>query len=360
MKRKIITLALLAAFLLTGGIAMVLGKEKTSLWERRQLAQWPSLTWASVSSGSFMSSAEKAAADQFPFRDGFRRYKALYLHYAMGQLDNNDIYVSGGSAAKLDYPLNTDSVERVIRRILEIQNTWLAGTNTRCYYSVVPDKNVFLASRLGYPCLDWDALLRQLQQGLEMEYIDIASLLEVEDYYRTDPHWRQERLQPVAEALAEAMGASLVTDFTAVPAGTFSGAYTGQSALPLKPDEMYYLESGPLADCTAYDQVRDEEIPIYDLEKFQGRDPYDLFLGGAAPIQVIENPNAKTQRELILFRDSYGSSVAPLLACCYRSVTLIDLRYVSMKDVWRYVSFDNQDVLFLYSTLILNHSESLK
>ena len=36
-----------------------------------------------------------------------------------------------------------------------------------------------------------------------MEYIDITKLLAKDDYYRTDSHWKQENILPVAECIYE-------------------------------------------------------------------------------------------------------------------------------------------------------------
>ena len=90
-------------------------------------------------------------------------------------------------------------------------------------------------------------------------------------------------------------------------------------------------------------------------------DKYDLFLSGATPIIQIRNSNATTDKELLIFRDSFGSSIAPLFTQAYSKITLIDIRYISTDLISNYVKFnDNQDVLFLYSTLLINESGSLK
>ena len=74
----------------------------------------------------------------------------------------------------------------------------------------------------------------------------------------------------------------------------------------------------------------------------------------------IENPHADTDRELIIFRDSFGSSMAPLLAKGYKTVTVVDIRYLSSAMLGRFIDFHGQDVLFLYSTLVLNNSNQLQ
>lgn len=42
-----------------------------------------------------------------------------------------------------------------------------------------------------------------------MPYIDLTDLLSLDDYYRTDSHWRQEKILPVAQRLAETMGTTI-------------------------------------------------------------------------------------------------------------------------------------------------------
>ncbi|MDD6212114.1 MAG: hypothetical protein PUB22_03050, partial [Clostridiales bacterium] len=64
--------------------------------------------------------------------------------------------------------------------------------------------------------------------------------------------------------------------------------------------------------------------------------------------------NAETTEELIIFRDSFGSSLAPLLTGNYKSIYLVDIRYIEPDYLDEFIDFNNKDVLFLYSTLILN------
>ena len=41
-------------------------------------------------------------------------------------------------------------------------------------------------------------------------------------------------------------------------------------------------------------------------------------------------------------------------------LTLVDIRYLPADKLGEFVEFENQDVLFLYSTLVLNQSSMLK
>lgn len=89
-------------------------------------------------------------------------------------------------------------------------------------------------------------------------------------------------------------------------------------------------------------------------------DHYNIFLNGPSSLIEIENNLISSDKELIIFRDSFGSSFAPLLIPFYKKITLIDLRYINMNIAKNYVDFNNKDILFLYSTLIVNNSFILK
>ena len=84
-----------------------------------------------------------------------------------------------------------------------------------------------------------------------------------------------------------------------------------------------------------------------------------MFLSGPLSLVTIENPKCISGKELIIFRDSFASSIAPLLAEGYTKITLADIRYLRSDFLDRFIAFKDQDVLFLYSTLVLNNSKSL-
>lgn len=333
-----------------------------SLSERRPLAQLPAADAEAVLSGDFMENFETYALDQFPLRDGFRAVKACVSLYALGQGDNNGIYVQDGYAAKLDYPMDTASIDYAAGRFQYVYDRYLAGRESGVFFALIPDKNFFMAEENGYPAIDYEAFAARIREKTPFaEFIDLAPALELSDYYRTDTHWRQEKITDVAQLLAERMGTSIPGEYTVQRVeAPFYGVYSGQSALPLQPDTLCYLETPALESCTVYDYETGETIPVYALEKAGGRDPYELFLSGSKSLLTIENPRATTDRALILFRDSFGSSLAPLLVDGYAKITLVDIRYISPALLDRFIAFDDQDVLFLYSVSILNSSETIK
>ena len=70
---------------------------------------------------------------------------------------------------------------------------------------------------------------------------------------------------------------------------------------------------------------------------------------------TIENPNAKTDKELYIFRDSYGSSLAPLLVDGYKKITVIDLRYIASPLLPNYIDFkEGSDALIINCIDVIN------
>ena len=130
----------------------------------------------------------------------------------------------------------------------------------------------------------------------------------------------------------------------------------------INPDNIEYLTNSYIENAITYNYETNKEARIYDIQKADlSMDKYDLFLSGATPIIEIRNNDAKTDKELIIFRDSFGSSLAPLFTQAYSKIILVDIRYISTDLISNYISFNsNQDVLFLYSTLVINESGALK
>lgn len=362
-KNKIIIL-LLALFL--GGFSLwsaLAPDAAQSLTERRPLAQRPELTLETVASGKFMSQWEEYALDQFPLRDGFRSLKAWISLDLLRQKDVNDLYLVEGSISKLEYPLDQDSVDYAAQRFRLVYDRYLADTSCTVYLSVIPDKNYFLAPQGGYPTLDYEALIQSLTSQMDYaRYLDITGYLSAEDYYLTDPHWRQENLLDLAGYLTGAMGGAWSDDFQLHrERSCYRGTYWGQLGLPLPAEDLCWLTSPTLEECRVYDyETFAWQEGVYDLSQLEGADPYQLFLYGSKSLLTIENPAGNPDRELIIFRDSFGSSLAPLLVQNYGKVTLVDIRYISPMILDRFLEFQGQDVLFLYSTSVLNNSVTLK
>ncbi len=344
--------------------------------ERRNLAQFPEFSAQSVfnkdSSKTFMKLFESYSLDQFPLRDIFRGIKTAVAFNVFNRGDNNNLYLHSGYLAQMEYPIKEDSIEYAADKFNKIYDNFIKDTDAEVYFALVPDKGYYLSEQSGHLSIDYKELLEMMSEKLPFALpIDMTSVLSIEDYYKTDTHWKQENLVPAAQLLADKMGTELKGEYQTVTVDyPFYGVYHGQAALNLPAEEINYLTADWMEDAVVMNHASGKEMPFYDMEKATGKDPYEMYLSGNISVITIENPNASTDKELILFRDSFGSSIAPLLAEGYKKITVIDIRQIqsavlgTLKDSRNgqpMIDFENaDDVMFMYSTLILNSSSTLK
>jgi hypothetical protein len=174
----------------------------------------------------------------------------------------------------------------------------------------------------------------------------------------------------VADRLAQMMGTELPSEYEHKTLDIdFYGVYAGQSAMNPKPDTITVLTNDIIDGYRV--QILDAhtgkmmETPVYNMDKAEGKDAYELFLSGNQALVKISNPANPNGKRLVVFRDSFGSSITPLLAQGYSEVILLDLRYLGTTFVSQLaktgmINFQNADVLFMYSTLLLNNSTGMK
>ena len=334
------------------------------LSERRPLEQLPTFSVETLMNGRLGEDLEDYLLDQFPLREALRSLKAAWHFDVYKQSDNNGIYLAGDHVCKLDSHIKTDEVEACIANTNKVYETYLQGMNVS--FSLIPDKNYFAAEANGYPAMDYDALCRLLYEGLN-DGIDFYGMshfaeLTVDDYYRTDLHWKQESLQSVVNAMAKDFGFTPadLSQMTRTQYSPFYGSYYGQSALNIEPDVLTVLSNDTIDGCIVTAPELTGERPVYDEADFEEIDGYNIYLGGPLGLVTVENPEGTTGRELIIFRDSFASSLAPLLMEGYDKITLIDLRYLASINVGRFVEFTDQDVLFLYNASLVNSGKLLK
>lgn len=363
--KNIVCILFFAIFTLTFGAACIF-KEPIQILvsERRKAAQFPELSAESIMNKSFFDGLEAYLADQFPLRDEFRELKAVIQMKLLGQKDNDGVYLAHGHISELQTTLNESSVQKTAKKINSIREKYLDGRNTNVYCSVIPDKNYYLAAANGYPSLDYGKMIEIFATNLEgVEYIDIFDCLDAESYYKTDSHWKQERLNAVVERISQKMNfiAKPVSEYTAEELSDFEGVYASRLAFGYEKDKIIALTDEITQSAKVSDIERGEDYTgVYNKSKLKSYDKYDVFLSGASALITVENPLAKEKRELVIFRDSFGSSLAPLLLSGYSKITLADIRYMSSQILDEYISFENCDILFIYNTQILNQSSVLK
>ena len=353
MKDKITTIFFLIVIFGFGIFHIILPDNEISNTERRKLATFPEFTLTS----EYSEKIDKYLLDHFPLRDEFRSIKAKFNYKVLQKLDNNDIYLKDNYIFKSEYPTNKGSISSFINKTNKIK-TLLTDKN-KTYIMVVPDKNYYLEDK-NFLQIDYNYLYQEMNK-LDMTQIDIREIMSLNDYYETDTHWKQENLDKVVKQMSTVMDFKYKEiTYKKNTYNKFYGVYYGESAITRKPENITYLTNETILNSEVKYLENNKLTTVYNLENLNSLDPYEVYLDGASSLIEITNKNFKSKKELIIFRDSFGSSLSPLLIEYYDKITIVDNRYISSNYIKEYITFKNQDVLFLYSTFMINNSGSIK
>jgi len=326
--------------------------------ERRYLASFPEITLEKTLDSKFSGEFDTYMTDQFPFRSLFRKLKAL-CGFVTGSADNNGYIKDGNDIYKLDKKTDTKQIAYAASHFDSIAKQYLSGYDV--YYTIIPDKNYYTDKF--FPKLDYELLWKTMEENNTLaKYIGITDTLTADCYYDTDTHWKQEMIIPTSERLLEGMGMEITpVEFEERVIGTFPGVYKAHSGYSAYDDTLTVLSNSYIENAVVHNLETGKDEPVYQTDLLNSMDGYDVYLGGASALLVIENPDAQTDRELVIFRDSFGSSLVPLFIPYYSKISVIDIRYVSNTILGDYIDFSGEgDALFAYSTILLNSGRVLR
>lgn len=272
--------------------------------------------------------------------------------------DGNGYMNIDGRYVEAEEAFNEKSAQRFAEKFMELREKYFA--DSKVYYATVPEKGYYLKDKTTHYLNHGSVSAFLADPFYDWTFVDVASALTVDDYYMTDRHWKQENLFGVMEKFGEAMGFAVNKDvYTPVKVEGYKGDYA-KVITDIPSETLTYLVSDTLKKATVDNFQNKKVTTVYDEAKLTSKIPYDVFLSGATPLTVITNPDAKEKRELVIFRDSFGSSIAPLFVEAYSKITLVDLRYMQSDLLPQFVSFEGAEVLVLVSDKIVNNSAILK
>ena len=352
MKNKIITILFIAYIFVFSILGIIIKDKDISYTERRKLQSFPSF----VLSSEYIEKIDKYLLVHFPFRDDFRSIKANFNYKVLNKLDNNDIYLKDNYIFKSEYPTNYESIDKFIKNINKTKSYF---NDNNIYMMIIPDKNYYLNEK-DFLQIDYDYMYNKLNE-LDVNMIDIRDTMNLSDYYETDTHWKQENLDKVIKKMNNIMNFNYEKEeYTKNTYDNFYGVYYGESAINRKPERLTYLTNDNINSLYVDYLENDKLNSIYNSSKLESTDSYEVYLDGASSFIEIYNYNTNSDKELIIFRDSFASSLTPLLTNYYKKITLIDNRYISSNNYLNLIDIKEQDILLVYGTLIVNNSSSLK
>lgn len=275
------------------------------------------------------------------------------------EINEDGIYAKDNYYFKSIYPLDEKSVIKAANYIKNLKETYLTENN-KVFYAIIPDKS-FYDNSSSYDKLDYDKMINILNENINnIDYIKIKDFLSLDDYFKTDNHWRQEKIIDIANLIGEKLNFKIdINNFKNESYSNFKGMYSKYVINANFKEELNYLTNDHVLNATVDNYQNKKFTNVYDTDRLMTNISYDVFLSGASPFITITNTSV-SNKELVIFRDSFASSLAPLLISEYSKITLIDTRYMMSTLLKDFIEFNNQDVLFLYSSALINNSAILK
>lgn len=345
---QIATAVLFCIFIAGFGVLHLLLPDRNfSPTENRNLASLPEFSWDALVDGNFTADLEEYLADQFPLRDDWMGLKSRYEHL-LGKREFHDVFLAGDTLIS-----DITDTSRAEQNLGYIQSL-LEKTDKPVYLGLIPTAAEIWKGKLPYgaPTYDQIAYLEQAKE-LGAIWVDMAGVLKEHAdepiYYRTDHHWTSLGAYYGYTALLDAAGISVpeLGEGTVVSDDFYGTLYSTSGVHWLDPDIIEHYVSG---DGVTVENGQTGEIGgLYVESKLEEKDKYSHFLGGNNPLYIVRNPNASTDKKLLVVRDSYSDSLAPFLSQTYSEIHLIDLRYYRTSVAMYAEMMDMDEIFVCYS-----------
>lgn len=391
-----VVLCQMASFALTIAIIAVIGliiplRPKESMSEKRKLAEFPKITFASLKSGDFFDGFNAWYSDSYPGREGIialnSKIKSYYgikskgddtvkIHGEVQQGDDipdeydpNAVVTEESSSEdkydKIDANGDSQSIGAVFvvgNRGFEYYNfsqsqanRYISSMNTlaeklsgkaKVYDMIVPTSigitlpDAYMGS---INSSDQGKAIDYINSGLNSKVIQVPIFKTLMShrseyiYFNTDHHWTQ---LGAYYAYGEFAG---VAGFTANPLdkyekvefdgflGTFYNDTGKIPELKSNPDTIYAYKPNSSAKMFFVDS-KGQKISwpiVNDVTKYPESVKYSCFIAGDNPYTEINNPQITDGSSIIVVKESFGNALVPFLVENYETVYVIDYRHYS-------------------------------
>lgn len=313
--------------------------------ENRNLHQLPDFSWSALADGSYTERLGEYLADQFPLRDSWMGLKARY-EYLLGKREFHGVYLCGDTLiSKVSDSSRAEQNLDYLRRLAE-------KTELPVLVGLIPTAAEVWREKLpaGAGSFDQASYLREAKSLPGLIWVDVAGALadhaQEPIYYRTDHHWTSLGAYWGYTALMDALGEAPepLGQAETVSENFYGTLFSTSGVHWLQPDRIDRYVSG--AGVTVEDVYAKETHGLYVDEFLGKKDQYASFLGGNAPLYLVRNPAARTDRKLLVVRDSYSDSLAPFLSGQFSEIHLMDLRYYRT-SVAQYAEENDMDLIFV-------------
>ncbi len=340
-------------------INLIVPDSSISEEENRVLSSGPAFSLNNILSGTFMEQVEEYASDQFAGRNILRRLK-VGVDMLGGVRQEGDVYI--GSDGQLLEEIKVPEQENLQANLDAIRQFTEDYPDLTVNMILVPDAANILSGSL--PALaaveNQSQLISMVKNGLadSVGWIDASSVLNrhrsEKIYYKTDRYWTALGAFYTFQEAAPALGISEdVSDkyVSYTVSGSFNGSLAARSGACLDEKETIEIYASTQGDDDVIVDYVDEgkrTSSLYDSACLEGRNQYEVYLGGDTSLLDIRTVST-SQKRILVVKDSFANCFIPLLAPYFREIVVVDPRYYSgtIEDIM--ATYKITDTLFLYS-----------
>lgn len=321
-------------------IASIMIPDKASSeTENRTLKQLPKASFASIFDGSFAKSFESYFNDQFPLRGRLISAK-VKLERLAGKHEENGVYIGkSGFLFEKPTPVREEQVESIVKSInsfckkqSKAKSAFVLSSNAS---DVLSDK---LPYNLSFPNRDY--VFGELEKKLNgVFFIDCNEVFKAQSdktalFYRTDHHWTTKSAYLAFTELSKKWKLSVKeSNFDFYPVSTsFSGTLSSSSTVNDCTDkiEVCVPKNQEGKYTVLHETSGKKTASVFDTQSLNKKNQYEVFLGGNFDKLVISTL-AKTDRTLLVFKDSYFNCLASMLTPYFSKIVIVDPRYFADK-----------------------------
>ena len=358
-------------FLILVVIANIITKDKTfSESENRMLAGKPKFTVDRLIEGRFTSKFEDYVVDQFIGRDFFTNVK-MNVDKLLGKKESNGVFL--GKDGYLIENFSKPNEEAVNQNLKAINNFALRYKDVKQYMLISPTAVSILKDKLPMdaPVIDQQSYLQSYKDKLPSSIKFVDNYKTMYDhrneyiYYKTDHHWTSLGAFYSYQQLAKSMGLDKTPDNyynQQLVSNDFFGALSSKSGYDVKEGDRVnvYLPVNEESQNIVVNYVEEQEktATLYSSKALEQKDNYEVFLKGNHPLVKIQT-DAKNNKTLLIFKDSYANSFIPFLVKDFSKIIIVDPRYY-YEDIDKLMHEESvNEVLYLYNANTFFNDTSL-
>lgn len=286
--------------------------------------------------GELSSNVDAFLEDHYPARSFLIALNSYYQRLTGRNANQSVIWGRNGRLFDAPLPADTTALDGNVKQI----NDFSEANGLKTCIVEVPTSALVCTDSLPAVHPDYHDVefVERIEADTKAYVPDLAELYRSQEdveslFYRTDHHWTMEGAYVCYADLCSRLGITPVSrDAFTVENYEFFGSYYREAGLWLtKPDALEVWRNDLLDSMTVTIGAADKAVVhegVYDDEKLdEGNvDKYAAYVYSNNGLTVIENPQGNGQ-SLMLVKDSYGNSIAPLFAMNYSRVVMIDTRY---------------------------------